>query len=161
MKDYEDLLKRVDRPPPEFDDVFSVCGGSMFLMNLYCIEYCVGGMMNDDPTNFSMVLQKERKLERALTPNRTFEEYDPPQWNKDVLVKMMKMMAASVGIIEYSEMCRQFGEEVVNSVIEYNLMHLRPTHYLTCDISYHRKPVVTPESPAAFAAMKLLLQRIV
>ena len=160
-KDYEDLLKKVSRPPPAFDDVYSVCGGSVFLMNLYCIEYCVGGLVNDDPTNFSMVLQEERKLERALTPNKTFEEYDPPRWNRDILIDMMKMMAASPGgIIEYSGVCTKFGEDIVNSVIEYNLMHLRPRHYLTFDIPYHRKPVVTPESPAAFAAMKLLLKRI-
>ena len=45
----------------EFDSVYSVCGGCMFLMNLFCVGHCVGGIMNEDPMNVSMVMQEERK----------------------------------------------------------------------------------------------------
>ena len=51
------LLKVHSCKPPKFEDVFSACGGSMFLMNLYWEEYCEeggGGLIGEDPCNFSM-----------------------------------------------------------------------------------------------------------
>lgn len=81
------------------------------------------------------MMQEERKIERALIPSKTFEHYDLPRWTKDVLIKMMEMMTSSPkGVVEYSKMCKEFGRDVVNSVIEYNLMHIRPNHRLSYDI---------------------------
>ena len=49
------LLKQRCFKPPKFEDVFSACGGCIFLMDLYWEEYCEeegGGLIGKDPSNF-------------------------------------------------------------------------------------------------------------
>ena len=41
----------------------------------------------------------------------------------------------------------------MNSVIEYNLMHVRPTATKVFDVLWHDMSIITPESPAAKVAM--------
>lgn len=136
----------------------------MFLMNLFCKEFCLQkgkGPIGEDPTQFSVVLQEQRKLMRAFQPEKKFIEFEAPKWNKTQLVKMMEMLVNSEsGIVQYNGVCQDMGKEVVDSMIEYNLIQLRPTSMLSFDISEHTDPIVTSETPAAFVAMKRILRSL-
>ena len=59
--------------------------------------------------------------------------------------------------LEYDQLCEKFGLEIMDSVIEYNLMHLRPTSALSFDVPLHKIPIVIPESQAAKVAMENIL----
>jgi len=77
---------------PVFLDAFSVYGGSMFLLNLFCEEYCKEkgeGLIGENPYNFSVVLQEKRKLFSALVPVKTFIEDEPPKWTNCNLTKVI------------------------------------------------------------------------
>ena len=147
-------------PPPNFDDVYAVCGGSIHLMNKFMGEYCFGeSEISEDPANFHMVLQEKRRLTRALTPSQMFPEIDPPKWSESDLIKVMKMLTKEE-IIMYNTLCKELGSAVINSMIQYNLIHLRPTARLSFDVPKHRDPIITAKSPAALVAMKSLLLEV-
>lgn len=158
---WEELLKRnhkliLGMQLPEFHNVFRVCGGSIFFMNALLMELYrerTVGVVRKNVENFSMVLQEQRKLIRALDPIKTFEEIGPPKWQRDELLKMIKLLTSHRGIIDYSHLWSNFGEAIVNSVIEYNLMHIRPTATMAFDAPWHDMPIITPELPAAKVAM--------
>ena len=59
--------------------------------------------------------------------------------------------------LEYDQLCENFGLEIMDSMIEYNLMHLRPTSALSFDVSLHKIPIVVPESQTAKVAMENIL----
>ena len=42
-------------------------------------------------------------------------------------------------------------------MIQYNLIHLRPTSRLSHDVPSYKEPIITAESPAALVVMKVLL----
>ena len=63
----------------------------------------------------------------------------------------------------YDELCDQFGATVVDSFIEHNILHLRPTRICMHDlpaVCYDKPvntgPVVTAESACGLYAMKYL-----
>ena len=79
--DNMNLFKNRGLDPPKFDDIYAVCGGSMFLMSQFLEEYCEEGgegLIGENPHQFSMVLQEQRKLVSAFEPTKTFEENNPP-----------------------------------------------------------------------------------
>ena len=147
LKYWESKVVNDSCKPPKFEDVFSACGGSMFLMNLYWEEYCEeggGGLIGEDPCNFSIVLQEQRKLCAAFEPSRTLIENDLPKWTRSALVKTMEMLVNSeFGVVKYSSACQELGKAVVHSMMEYNLIHMRPTSRLSFDIPSHSEPVIT------------------
>lgn len=54
------LLEKLDCGLPTFDDIYFVCGGSMFLMNLFCQEYCEEngrGLIGKDPSGSTRVME--------------------------------------------------------------------------------------------------------
>ena len=57
----------------------------------------------------------------------------------------------------YDDICEKLGVPVVNSMIEYNIIHLRLTSSLSDDVPIHNSPIITPESPASLVAMRKLL----
>ena len=159
--DNNHLFQKYNLNPPPFENAFEVCKGSMFLLNLFCEEYCEergGDLISKSPLNFSMVLQEKRKLIAAFQPLKTLPENQPPKWTEDQLMQMMKMLVNSEGFVEYKNVCDEFGKEVVHSMIEYNLLHLRSSSRLSFDVPEHTEPVLTAESPCALVAMKLLLK---
>jgi len=89
----------------------------MFLMDHFLEEYYVQkgrDLIGSDPNNFSMVLQEKQRLRRALMPMKTFEENDPPRWNKEHLIAVMKMLIDGSGILKYDTACTKLGDAVVN-----------------------------------------------
>ena len=41
------------------------------------------------------------------------------------------------GILDYELLCEKFSKDVVNSLIEYNIIHLRPTSHMSFDVLMH------------------------
>ena len=164
VKKNEDLLMYIN-PLPEFDKVFEICGGSMYLMDKFFDEYCQepsSGLIYKDLTNFHVVVQEERKLLTALSPDqiRSLEEAEDPKWTQGKLIELMKdLTATSTGVLDYSDMCLKLGSGVINSMIKYNIICLRPTSRLANDVPNHANPIITAESPAAFVAMKKALEK--
>ena len=81
VEDNINLLKKYGCDLPTFESVYSVCGGSMFLMNKFWQEFCEaegGRLIGQDPGNFSMVLQEQRKLYAGLEPLKTLTHNDQP-----------------------------------------------------------------------------------
>lgn len=163
LKEYSSWINGSRCVLPNFEKVFAVCGGSMFLMDHFCEQYYLeedSGMIKD-LTTFSMVLQQQSKLTRALTPEKTFLENESPKWNKQQWIEVMKKIVhADLGILDYNSLCEEFGKKTINSMIAYNLLNFRPTSSLSFDIPSHRDPVITAESPAAFVAMKRLIYNL-
>ena len=75
--------------PPDFEAVFGICGGSMFLMKDLMMEYKLDEWVHK---NSGIVLQQLRKLQRALEPIKTYPELCPLQWDKAQLLKVMAML---------------------------------------------------------------------
>ena len=68
LKKREDHLVNIN-PLPEFDKVFEVCGGSMYLMDKFFDQYYqepTDGLIYKDPTNFHAVIQEKRRILTAL-----------------------------------------------------------------------------------------------
>ena len=153
------------KPLPEFDKVFEVCEGSMCLMDTFFHEYLqepTNEPIHKDPTNFHVVMREEIKILTALSPDevRSLEEGEHPKWTQEKVLDLMKDLTttrAGVNILDYSTMCFKFGSGVVNSMIKYNIIRLRPTSRLAYDVPNHVNPIITAESPAAYVAMKKVL----
>ena len=132
-------------------------------MDRFIREHCEekgGGLIGSDTRKFSMVLQVKRKLKRAMKPIKTFPEFEAPLWSKDDLITVMESLINAAGIVPYDVICDNIGMSVVNSMIEYNIIHLRPTSSLSDDVPLHENPIITAESPAALVAMKELLREV-
>ena len=94
----------------------------MFLMNKFWAEYnCEAegdGLIGQDPGNFSMVLQEQRKPYAGFEPLQTLTHNDPPMWLKSDLIKMMQLLiTAEFGLIKYKTACETLGKSVVHSLI--------------------------------------------
>ena len=60
----------------------------------------------------------------------------------------------------YSALCGEFGKKVINSLIKYHLLHLRPNNKMGYDLSStFDEPIVTAMSSSARYAMKLMLRK--
>ena len=123
LKQSETLLKRIVHP--NFKQAFSVCGGSIFILNAFLKEWCKErgtGLIGNNVEKFSMVLQKQCRMMMAF---RSIEEIEPPKWTKPILLDVMELITSDE-LLDFDTLCGKFGKEVVNSKIKYNLMHLRP-----------------------------------
>jgi len=141
----------------DFEDVFKVCGGNMFLMKTFFWENVVrNGTVQ--PGNFFMITQERAKLSKALFPEET---NDTLLWTRDQFFSIMeKLVNSKMGFLNYNDVCKEVGKAVVDSLIYYSLLHLRPTRSLTNDLPDHKEdtPVVTAETPCALIAMRQLVQ---
>ena len=62
--------------------------------------------------------------------------------------------------MSYGQICETLGESVVNSLIEYNIINLRPTSSFSHDLPMYDTPIITAESPASLVAMEELISEI-
>ena len=101
------------------------------------------------------------RLTAAFMPVKRYEEMEEPKWTKDSLIDVLKMLTENdKGLLSYKSLCDIVGKSTVNSLIEYNILHLRPTSRLAFDVPIHANPIITAESPAAYVAMKEVLNEI-
>ena len=150
-----------------FEDAYSVCGGNMF----YLLNYADEQFMSDEgkkPEQFSLVSAENYKLYRGLRSNK---DHQPSRdkyvkdklWTTEQLVGVMRnLVDAEEGFLDYKELCDEYGREVVKSLIEHNILHLRPGKEFSYDLPSQRieQAVVTAETPASVVAMKELLADI-
>ena len=127
---------------PTFQKAYSVCGGSIFLMEAFMQQWLAEdgeGLITTDVTEFSMVRQATRRLMMGLYPESKdlSREIGPPKWTREVFLKVVGMMVESEGFLTYRLLCEKFGKEVIDSMIEFNLMHLRPTCSMSHDVPHH------------------------
>ena len=121
---------------------------------------------------FALVLDERMLLERARRPEyfttslaKRYQSPDlnklEPRWTKEALLQVFEQVVQTqAGFLIYDDLCQQFGEEVIDSMIEHHLLHLRPNREFSYDLpsAPDDKAIVTPMSPAARYAMKLILQ---
>ena len=137
---------------PSFEDAYYACGGNIHLLNKYAAEYYrkKGKLV---PEDFSLVIQQGARLVKALLT-------ESAEWNEADLLKVMeKLIESENGFLLYDELCKELGEVKIVSLIEANLLHLRPTPELSYDLeNAPKKMIVTADSPTSALAMKLILE---
>ena len=147
-----------------FEEMYGVCGGNMFLMEIMYFDYIFGGIHPKE--SFYLQLARSRLL-KVLSPTNSFINdplKSPPKWTKEeVLIIINRLANSEGGYVNYYEMCEEIKEESLQSLIEYNIVHMRPY----CKLSYQDldplpikpEPVITPESQVGLLAMKQLVQK--
>ena len=148
---WKESLCDSDQNPPSFEEAFSVCGGNILLLQQYVLEY---DMMKGNllPEDFEPVVNERSRLMGALC--------ETDGWSETILLDVMHELTESEnGFITYDNLCAKVTRDVVNSMIKANLIHMRPTNKYTYDIEGAPcKAIVTAESPASSAAMKIILE---
>jgi len=154
------LLKNIS--PPSFDHAYEACGGNIYLLEQYFSDYCLskGALV---PAKFYLVRAERVVLVRAFRKSeRRFDHQkllEPPRWSKEAFVKIIKMLVDAKGnFLVYDDLSKEFGESVVDALIEENILHLRPTEEHSYDIPNHPdSAIVTAETPSSLLAMKRML----
>ena len=79
------------------------------------------------------------------------------------MVKVIKKFDESkCGYLDYNTMCKEV-DEILESMIEYNVIHLRPYFKLCSDLNPAPQPtkaIITAESPVELFAMKNLIPEL-
>ena len=117
-------------PIPEFEEIYVVCGGNIFLMKeALAFWFTQHGVENAVHWHrFPYVVQEKAKLmkEYYLSDHILFHEKSKPRWNKHNMVHIMKSLVESQsGFALHSKLCNSLSS-VVDSFIEHNIVHLRP-----------------------------------
>ena len=68
------------------------------------------------------------------------------------------LVDSELDMADYNSVCQSIGREIVIFMIEYNLIHMRPTSSLSFDILMHRRHFITAELPATLMAMQMILK---
>ena len=108
---WEGLLKREDisHPLPDFETVYSICKGNMFLtekaLEYWCLESL--GWQRVLWGRFPNIVQEESKLIRAYYRNDglALRNKSPPLWDQEHLMMIMKELVKSNGFVIYSKLC--------------------------------------------------------
>ena len=86
-----------------------------------------------------------------------------PQWNESKIIAVMqKLVKAESGFLIYDDLCKEHGRSVIDSMIEHNILHLRPTNYCSFDLPSQpkHKAIVTAESACGRIAMEDVLKEL-
>ena len=148
------------RPTISFEEIYNVCGGSMFLLTELYQHYVLGGI---HPTKSFYIYQARMKLVKAMAPENPFYR-DPlksgPRWKEDDLINIVdKLVHAKGDYVYYDDLRESFGQHIIDSLIEYNVLHLRPYFALSKDLvplPIVSESIVTAESPIGMFAMRAL-----
>ncbi|PKY38629.1 hypothetical protein RhiirA4_514484 [Rhizophagus irregularis] len=120
----------------KFDQVCKITGTRMLIIDMYVGEYEISkGKLAD--RDFSVYELEYDKLYRGLNPNELHPyKSRPPLWKDDDLIKTMEAIvnAKDQGYILERELVKEIGFKQVNSLINYNFLHRRPTKRFAYDI---------------------------
>ena len=138
--------QNVEKGRLDFDEVYAVAGG--ILLRRMFLDFYFGGV---HPNNSFFLQQAKNHLAKALNPTNLFIQDPlkfPPKWSRNNLITIMKELTkCSGGYVYYQE---KIGQTELESMVEYNVLHLRPYFTLLCadlDLSPDRsESIVTPES---------------
>lgn len=84
-------------------------------------------------------------------------------WKKDNPTHVMKQLLKSqAGYLLYTDLCKDLGQKIVDSLIEHNIIHLWLCSMFSFDLSSlpDDDAVVTAHSACGLFAMKRCLQKI-
>ena len=145
-----------------FSDAYQFCGGNMFLLQKLCEYLTLSGSTN--LYGFPYFVQERMKLIKAyyLSYQHHFLK-SAPQWNESKLIAVMqKLVKAESGFLMYDDLCKEHGGSVIDSMIEHNILHLRPTSYCSFDLPSQpkHKAIVTAESACGRIAMENVLKEL-
>lgn len=154
--------------PPSFNDAYSACGGNMFLLKKYFSQYVQKGEESFEIYDFSLVGIERAKLINALFKNgndasSSHTENGKPIWTREQFIEVMKKLVNSDGgFLIYEDLCNEIGQSVVDALIDYNLLHLRPSKQFNYDLPNYdaTKSVLTAETRSSLVAMKKVLEDI-
>ena len=154
-----------DLPLPHFTDAYAVCGGNMFLLEKYFEQYLQKADGIFENREFFLLGAERSKLINALFGNKDHAifSHNQPNWTREQLVTVMKKLVNSKeGFLAYEDLCKEIGLSVVDSLIDSNLLHLRPSPNFAYDLPKHHasKSILTAETPSSLVAMKEVLSDI-
>ena len=132
----------------------------MFLLMELYQHYVLSGI---HPTKSFYIYQARTKLIKAMAPENSFYR-DPlkskPKWKEDDLINIVdELVSAESGYVYYDDLCESVGQDIIDSLIEYNVLHLRPYFVLCKDLvplPIASRAIVTPESQIGLFAMRAL-----
>jgi AAA+ ATPase superfamily predicted ATPase len=151
---------------PNFEDAYSVCGGNMYLLKKYFNQYIQKEGKNFEKDDFFLIGIERAKLTNALFKNgngsvSSHTENGKPIWTREQFITVMKKLVnAEGGFLIYEDLCEEIGQSVVDALINYNLLHLRPSKDFTYDLPDYdaTKAVLTAETPSSLVAMRKMLE---
>lgn len=157
-------------PLPSFQTVYDICKGNMFLieraLHYWHCEHFVHQKVHWH--SFPYVIQEMNKLLRAYYQGGEVALHankSPPLWEKDHLNTIVRKLVDSDGVVKYAELCKDLRPDIIDSFIEHNIVHLRPTARSSYDLparmqAFPDVPLVTSESGCSLIAMKYLIQHL-
>ncbi|CAI2179359.1 1653_t:CDS:2 [Funneliformis geosporum] len=148
----------------KFDRVRRITGTRMLIIDRYVKEY-----QNYDGkfehSDFSIYESEYDKLKRGLYPKnlRYSDKHNPPLWKDYDLIKTMEAIvkAEDQGYILEDDLIKAIGFEQVESLVEYNFLHRRPTMRFANDIDSPKKnPILTAMNQPSVRAMEQVLSEV-
>ena len=121
----EEVVK--DGKPLAFEDVYNICGGCMHLMGeTYRIYNATGGVVK--PYGMSYISQRRSKFIKALNAASI-------HWTRNDIIEVMeKLIQSKYGYVSYDSLCETVCQQTVDSLIEQNIIHLRPCGIFPFDV---------------------------
>ncbi|RHZ81082.1 hypothetical protein Glove_123g45 [Diversispora epigaea] len=119
----------------KFDEVSKVTGTRMYVIEKFVEEY---KYHKGEIEKFSMFEQEFNRLKFGLEyekPKKIHKFEEKPLWDGDDLRDTLKEIVEKNNEFIYTnDLVLQIGEVKVNSLLEHNFLHLRPTQRFTYDI---------------------------
>ncbi|RGB22689.1 Archaeal ATPase-domain-containing protein [Rhizophagus diaphanus] len=152
----------------KFDHIRRITGTRILIINKYVNEYKIhknDGIELKD-SRFSVYESEYSKLERGLYPEdfKLLDKRNPPLWEYADLIKVMNAIvkAENQGYIFENDLIKDIGFKKVNSLIEYNFLHRRPTTRFAYDIvdPPADKIILTAMNQPSVCAMKQVLSEV-
>jgi len=150
---------------PDFQMIHTICGGNMLLME-NALKYWKSQMHLRNNVSwelFPCLVQERSRLYRACF-NPSAMKYinkSKPCWTKETFfIVMKKLVNATNGFLFYNDLCKELGQGIVDSFIEHNIVHLRPTSRCSYDLPIQdHQAIITTQSACSRIAMKKLLEK--
>ncbi|CAG8486066.1 15229_t:CDS:2, partial [Gigaspora rosea] len=135
----------------------------MLMIDRYVKEYknCDGKLEDDE---FSIYESEYINLKRGLYPKklRYPDKPNPPLWEDYDLIKTMEAIvkAENQGYILEDDLIKEIGSEQVDSLVDYNFLHRRPTKRYANDIDPTKGIILTAMNQPSVRAMECLLSEV-
>ena len=151
--------------------IYERCGG-----NIGMLKQCVGAArkLGNWKDALSIVVANSRSaIEQGFTPKVIPKRYEPPDWAKDQwATAVQRLTTAQHHAVLRNELAKELGkgddqrgDEIILSMVKYNLLALRPYSPLARDLprevfgDEEEEVVTLPSAGHTWAAKRILLKR--
>ncbi|CAG8682489.1 8207_t:CDS:2 [Funneliformis caledonium] len=148
----------------KFDRIRRITGTRMLIIDRYVKEYknCEGKL---EDIRFSVYESEYHSLKRGLYPDklRYLDKPTPPFWKgRDLIVTMDAIVKAEdQGYILEDDLIEMIGSDQVDSLVDYNFLHRRPTSRFANDIiDPPNKIILTATNQPSLRAMEQVLSEV-